>query len=491
VKKFLTAVTAVFLSVMIAGPASAAIDYTGVKGVGLDVGLWAPMMKGSNLDREPYAMGYKGGLNFKWGFSNNFVLNLGIGYGMTYDDTTTTDDASFKFLSKDNSAIKLTGIFTEVTAQYYFMPESGIRPYVLAGLGADFWTIDFSQTAPAGLSSESISDLIIKGGAGVEFAINEKSAIDFGLKFNFLPAYISKPDSLWGVKFSDKSSDRGFQSYLEPHLGFNYYFGGGKDTDKDGIKDEFDQCPDTPLGAMVDPNGCPIDSDGDGVYDGLDQCPNTLRGARVDVNGCPMDSDKDGVFDGIDKCANTPSGVTVDSKGCPEDQDSDGVPDYKDKCAGTPSGATVDANGCPTDSDGDGVYDGIDRCPNTPMGITVDNYGCPTAKPIKEIEILRIDYARGSAEPDAKGKKMLDELARRLQAYPDVRIEIGGYTDALGSARGNMSLSQKRADEVKKYLVSKGISADRMVAKGYGETKFLVPDKNSPENRRIEIKPIQ
>src|SRR2546430_3991494 len=63
---------------------------------------------------------------------------------------------------------------------------------------------------------------------------------------------------------------------------------------------------------------------------------------------CPLDSDKDGVPDGIDKCPNTPPGTEVDSTGCPrfKDSDGDGVPDDRDKCPGTPPGSRVDANGC-------------------------------------------------------------------------------------------------------------------------------------------------
>ena len=69
----------------------------------------------------------------------------------------------------------------------------------------------------------------------------------------------------------------------------------GKDSDQDGVADRRDHCPDTPLAARVDSQGCPIDSDGDGVYDGLDQCPKTPAGATVDAKGCPLDSDRDGV----------------------------------------------------------------------------------------------------------------------------------------------------------------------------------------------------
>lgn len=59
-----------------------------------------------------------------------------------------------------------------------------------------------------------------------------------------------------------------------------------KDSDKDGVYDEEDQCPDTPFGVNVDSRGCPLDSDGDGVYDYKDKCPGTPRGAKVNDLGC-------------------------------------------------------------------------------------------------------------------------------------------------------------------------------------------------------------
>ena len=93
-----------------------------------------------------------------------------------------------------------------------------------------------------------------------------------------------------------------------------------------------------------------IDSDRDGVFDNLDRCPNTPRLSKVDKYGCPIDSDKDGVLDYKDRCAKTPKGVQVDRNGCPVDSDGDGVVDYKDKCQDTLEGFKVDPNGCPLKS---------------------------------------------------------------------------------------------------------------------------------------------
>jgi len=93
-----------------------------------------------------------------------------------------------------------------------------------------------------------------------------------------------------------------------------------------------------------------IDSDKDGVFDREDKCPNSPRGFAVDREGCSLDSDRDGVMDYKDECPKTPLGVVVDVKGCPLDVDKDGVADYVDKCSDTPLGLSVDLNGCPYSS---------------------------------------------------------------------------------------------------------------------------------------------
>lgn len=89
-----------------------------------------------------------------------------------------------------------------------------------------------------------------------------------------------------------------------------------KDSDCDGVVDEIDDCPGTPLGVAVDARGCPLDTDGDGVPDYLDKCPGTSKGIKVDDSGCPLDTDGDGVPDYLDKCPGTPKGARVDTEGC-------------------------------------------------------------------------------------------------------------------------------------------------------------------------------
>lgn len=64
------------------------------------------------------------------------------------------------------------------------------------------------------------------------------------------------------------------------------------DTDRDGVVDANDRCPNTPVGARVNAAGCPLDEDGDGVPDGIDRCEGTAKGTRVDERGCPVGSDR-------------------------------------------------------------------------------------------------------------------------------------------------------------------------------------------------------
>lgn len=84
----------------------------------------------------------------------------------------------------------------------------------------------------------------------------------------------------------------------------------------------------------------------------------------------------------------------------------------------------------------------------------------------------------------------LDELVKYLKLKPQLKIEIAGHTDSQGADDQNLILSQQRADAVKKYLIGKGITADRLHAKGYGESKPIAENETEAGralNRRTEI----
>jgi OOP family OmpA-OmpF porin len=88
------------------------------------------------------------------------------------------------------------------------------------------------------------------------------------------------------------------------------------------------------------------------------------------------------------------------------------------------------------------------------------------------------------------GKAKLDENVKTLMAYPDINVDIVGYTDSIGTAKYNQGLSNRRAATVKKYMEDKGVAASRMNTKGMGEKDPVASNKTAAgraENRRVEI----
>jgi outer membrane protein OmpA-like peptidoglycan-associated protein len=105
------------------------------------------------------------------------------------------------------------------------------------------------------------------------------------------------------------------------------------------------------------------------------------------------------------------------------------------------------------------------------------------------INNLFFDYDRSTLRPESFPE--LNRLAEIIIKYPDIKVEIMGHTDNMGPDDYNLKLSQSRAETVRDYLISKGVPANRLVAKGYGKDRPLVEntnDKNRQMNRRVEFR---
>jgi OOP family OmpA-OmpF porin len=202
----------------------------------------------------------------------------------------------------------------------------------------------------------------------------------------------------------------------------------------------------------------------------------------------PSDSDGDGVVDGADRCPGTPRGRVVKPNGCENDADGDGVVDGADMCPNTPAGAPVDGRGCPLDSDGDGVADYMDNCPGTPAGTRVDSRGCELAE---EIHLRGVNFETNSAALTADSSTRLDDAVATLIKNNDLQVEVAGYTDSSGSAAYNENLSRRRAQSVMSYLVSHGVDAGMLSARGYGESNPIASNATNAgraENRRVTLR---
>ena len=265
-------------------------------------------------------------------------------------------------------------------------------------------------------------------------------------------------------------------------------YGCDADSDHDKVADNLDQCPDTAAGLVVDAIGCELDTDKDGVVDSLDPCPTTAAGLIVDASGCELDTDKDGIVDSLDQCPTTAADLIVDANGCELDTDKDGIVNSLDQCPTTAAGLVVDASGCELDLDKDGVINEKDLCPDTAVNVDVDETGCVVAAPIN---LKGVNFKTASAQLLSESRLILDNVADILAVHTKLIIEIGGHTDSSGAADINMALSQRRAEAVRDYLLVKGISAQTLSAKGYGETLPLsdnVTAQGRKINRRVELK---
>ena len=99
-------------------------------------------------------------------------------------------------------------------------------------------------------------------------------------------------------------------------------------------------------------------------------------------------------------------------------------------------------------------------------------------------------FAFGKADLSAGAVRNVDKLASFLEKHPERNVLIEGHTDSIGSDQFNLVLSQRRADAVKDVLLTKGVSPDRMLTKGYGK-QFPVAsnetDSGRQLNRRVEV----
>ncbi len=427
-----------------------------------------------------------GGLSFSRYISRHFDANLFFTKG---EAGYKTDSAAFR-----------SGL-SSVTANIRFNligPQSIIRPYLFVGAGA----ILFANN-PTVKNKSKIDYAAPSFGGGLNFRLSPT------LMFNIQETVLYSTNDNKDGYVADNND-----AFLLHSVGLTFNIGKKKDEDNDGVADRMDKCASTPAGVAVDKDGCPLDMDKDGVADHIDACPDVAGVAALKgcpdkdgdgitdkedscpdvaglaaLKGCP-DADKDGVADNDDKCPDTKEGYKVDATGCTMDNDKDGLVNEDDACPD--KAGAVALKGCP-DTDGDGVADNEDRCPEAKG--TIANKGCPemTKEEVKKITQIasKIFFETNSDKLKVASLVQLDELAEILKKYEAANLNIDGHTDSQGEDDYNMTLSQKRTESVKTYLMSKGIMESRLTAQGFGETKPISDNTSAggrAKNRRVELR---
>jgi len=452
----------------------------------------------------------RGLLRFK--IANAFDLELGAGYGIIAGDDPINDYWKSRIIPAD---IRI--LFSPFNA-------ASINPYAYAGAGYILWEVlNKPLYSNNTYVKESGGDFFIPVGGGSEIKLSNGLLLDLTAGYSFLFTddlnYYNNKDSqqkgandgYWafglGIIYSGESGSSDYDSdglsrKQEIELGTNPDIA---DTDGDGIIDglELNQYNTDPL---------KMDSDGDGINDYVE-----IREYRTNPN--IIDTDEDNLSDGdeITKLKTDPLRNDTDFDGLSDDielhktntdptksdTDNDGLNDREeiDRYKSSPTNPDTDGDGLSdgdevlkynskpnlADSDGGGESDKteVDRGTN-PLN-PEDDVVLDVSSPIV---LDGVTFATNSAELTPESERMLIVVLNTLNTHPDLKVEISGYTDNIGNAASNLQLSQRRANSVRFWIINKGIAANRVAARGYGEQNPIASNSTKEGrrlNRRIEF----
>ena len=215
-----------------------------------------------------------------------------------------------------------------------------------------------------------------------------------------------------------------------------------------------------------------------------------LDALEDNVDNLMADGDNDGVSDYFDKEPETPEGYIVDGGGTTLDLDKDGIPDEIDDDPFSTKGEEVDANGREYDDDTDGVPNGRDLEPGTPNGTLVNFQGVTipgggSANDSYFLPSVYFDFNK-SLLTKANYQRMA-VVANYMNANPDVKVDVVGNTDPVGTESYNQNLGERRAKAVVKAMVNDfDIDESRLNAVSNGEAELI--SKRNDINRRVEFR---
>lgn len=134
------------------------------------------------------------------------------------------------------------------------------------------------------------------------------------------------------------------------------------------------------------------------------------------------------------------------------------------------------------DDDDDGVINARDKCANTPHTAIVDNDGCPTYVANPEEGRIHILFANDSTQITTEYQSQISEMSQFLKMHPSTYIELKGYASPVGSSDYNVGLSQRRAQAVKQSLLGAGITQNRIMTVGFGDTEPVSAESQEVTN---------
>ena len=356
-------------------------------------------------------------------------------------------------------------------------------------LGISYHWLEFSNPGTVSkifnISSDDLKKSIV---FDIEPELNIKISRVVGLQISSGVHFVAN-DNFDAVRFGNHND-----FFISGKIGISFTLFSNSDFDNDGIIDSEDGCIDLPedIDGFEDYDGCPdYDNDNDGIPDKEDKCPFTKEDFDnfEDNDGCPeVDNDKDGILDAQDKCPDLP-------------EDFDGFEDY---------------DGCPDyDNDGDSIPDSVDQCPDAAEIINnyKDDDGCPDVVPVEKIIKKKKDNSRTEktkretlpnvfvlhSETTFEGEtgiiksaamSKLNKIANLIKQYPRSKWRIEGHIDSRENQLEAIKITQRQAEAIMLYLVSKGLPRKNFIAIGMGDSVPIASNKlayGRLKNRRIKI----
>lgn len=141
------------------------------------------------------------------------------------------------------------------------------------------------------------------------------------------------------------------------------------------------------------------------------------------------------------------------------------------------------------DQDSDGILDDVDQCLGSNPESPVNTIGCELFEGVME----GVSFESASARLTVGAQQVLDEAAKELLNYSNIRVAVMAHTDNQGDAKLNLALSKKRVISVVRYLLGQGVPMSRMRAEAYGEQRPLASNETvegRQRNRRVEFRTI-
>ena len=288
-----------------------------------------------------------------------------------------------------------------------------------------------------------------RGLLGFRFGLGDVVSV----RVNGTADYLSSPNPALSIE--DKDWHWGFEAGLSWLFGSNRGMSRVPDTDRDGIRDDVDQCPGTPAGTQVTPNGCPPVNT-DSIAAAERAAAERAAAERAAAERAAAERARADSVAAAER-ARADSIVAAERAAAMAERDSIA------RAAGI-SAAQIQA-----------LRDSLRKLSENANS---------------NIVLPGVNFATGTSTLTQSSRYILDEVAATLNENPNIRVEVAGHTDNTGGRALNERLSRARAESVKNYLVTKGVSADRMTTAGYAWDRPVAPNTTRAGralNRRTEL----